>query len=137
MLNLLYIYIDKIKSCYIFFIILIQQLKATQIVQLKLQMSGECMAFCNLDQGRIGHITRWEKSHGAPLVWGLLRQSGAPQYHALFLGSQLNLWKFSGNEFFFCFFFLVSIFILAAIFLLFFGGPLKKIPPKFGELIRP
>jgi hypothetical protein len=29
-------------------------------------------------QGRTGHITRWEKSHGALLVWGPLRQSGAP-----------------------------------------------------------
>jgi hypothetical protein len=35
-------------------------------------------------QGRTGHITRWEKSHGAPLVWGPLRQTGAPQHHDFF-----------------------------------------------------
>jgi hypothetical protein len=38
----------------------------------------------NHNQGRTGHITRWEKSHGAPLVWGPLRQSGAPQHHDFF-----------------------------------------------------
>jgi hypothetical protein len=36
------------------------------------------------NQGRTGHITRWERSHGAPLIWGPLRQSGAPKHHDLF-----------------------------------------------------
>jgi hypothetical protein len=40
--------------------------------------------FMRYGQGRTGHITRWEKSHGAPLEWGPLRQSGAPRHHDLF-----------------------------------------------------
>jgi hypothetical protein len=42
-------------------------------------------------QGRIGHIMRWEKSHEAPLVWGPLRQSGAPQHHDLLFISIMTL----------------------------------------------
>jgi hypothetical protein len=52
-----------------------------------------------------------------PLDWGPLRQSGASQHHDLF-------------------FFYVSNFVFAAIFF-FFVGPLKQIPPKFGEPVRP
>jgi hypothetical protein len=51
------------------------------------------MVTCPKQQGRTGHITRWEKSHGAPLDWGPLGQSGAPQHHDFFL-DQLDLWKF-------------------------------------------
>jgi hypothetical protein len=32
-------------------------------------------------QRRTAHITRWEKSHEAPLVWGPLRQSEGPHHH--------------------------------------------------------
>jgi hypothetical protein len=60
-------------------------------------VTGKCLNLvCRLpnrvcEQGRTGHITRWEKSHGAPLDWGPLRQSGAPQHRDLFFVDQLNL----------------------------------------------
>jgi hypothetical protein len=43
--------------------------------------------YCPHMQGWTGHITRWEKSHGASLDWGPL------SIMAFFL-DQLNLWKF-------------------------------------------
>jgi hypothetical protein len=66
-------------------------------------------------QGRTGHITRWEKSHGAPLVWGPLRQSGISLIRGNFLFGQpaFSFWQH------------------------FLGAPRKKIPPKFGEPVRP
>jgi hypothetical protein len=39
---------------------------------------------CDRMQGRTGHITRWEKSHGARLVWPLF----------FFFLDHLNSWEF-------------------------------------------
>jgi hypothetical protein len=33
-------------------------------------LKSQALKRLTYDQGRTGHITRWEKSHGAPLVWG-------------------------------------------------------------------
>jgi hypothetical protein len=95
-------------------------------------------------QGRIGHITKWEKSHGASLDWGPLKQSRAPQHHDLFFISAwfveifcscrrpIALWSsylmtfvFFSQQFRFC----SKLFFL--------GAPFKKFPPKFGEPVRP
>jgi hypothetical protein len=68
------------------------------------------MCECAYMQGWTGHITRWEKSHEAPLDWEPLRQSEAHQHHDLFF-------FFLGQQFRFCSKF-------------FFWGPLKKNPTK-------
>jgi hypothetical protein len=90
------------------------------------------------DQGRTGHITRWEKSHGAPLVWGPLRQSGAPydlfffflitliRGNSLFGQRQLPLYSSDLRTFFFFFFFWSAF----SFWLQFLGGPSKKNPTK-------
>jgi hypothetical protein len=55
-------------------------------------------------QGQTGHITRWEKSHWAPLVWGP-KQSGAPHYNDLFfvITTVWGQWPFLVLSFFFVF----------------------------------
>jgi hypothetical protein len=88
-------------------------------------------------QGRTGHITRWEKSHGAPLDRGP-RQSGAPQHHELFfffrsalfveifcLGGGNSSLEFLFNDIFF--FFWSAISYLQQFF--FFFGPLGSHHP--------
>jgi hypothetical protein len=93
---------------------------------------------CTYTQGRTGHITRWEKSHGAPLVWGPLRQSGPPQHHALFLFflDQLKFVNFLFGQwqwpFKFCF---NDLFFLGPQF--FFGGLLKKSHQNLGSQSTP
>jgi hypothetical protein len=59
-------------------------------VRLKKQQQQKAKHGAGACQGRTGHITKWEKSHGAPLVWGPLRQSGAPQHHDLFIHFVIN-----------------------------------------------
>jgi hypothetical protein len=46
-------------------------------------------------QGRTGHITRWKKSQGVPLVLGPQDNRGTPTIMTFFVLVQLNLWKFS------------------------------------------
>jgi hypothetical protein len=68
--------------------------------------------------------TRWEKSHGAPKAIG-----------SLFFLDQLKFGNFLFGQRHF-FFFLCQQFCFGSNFF-FFGGPLKKIPPKFEEPITP
>jgi hypothetical protein len=90
------------------------------------------------NQGRTGHITRWEKSHGAPEAIG-----GSPASWLFFF--RLNLWKFSVwaaamalySSYLMTFFFSAILFRGSNI-LFFLGAPWKKkFPTKSGEPIHP
>jgi hypothetical protein len=66
-----------------------------QAILVKNELGFQHLTRIGRAQGRTGHITRWEKSHGAPLVWGPLRQSEAPQHHVFFFFlDHLNSWEF-------------------------------------------
>jgi hypothetical protein len=60
-------------------------------------MKSNRLFFYIYRQRRTGHITRWEKSDGAPLVWGPLRQSGciSPSCSFFFFLVSTSVWTWA------------------------------------------